>query len=125
MGKTTGSGIGFKVLESGNLQVEVRGNGSIVVLQVEPQEAAAIAVGALDQARVAHEKSGHPLASKVGGYEVLVPSTVGLGPSKIPGHECIVVRSGRAAMGVSIPREICRDLGESLIALSAGGGVQQ
>jgi hypothetical protein len=92
--------------------------------EFEPKNAGLIAATVLNGAKLAVQRQGKstPASTEtVAGWEVTIPSRVGLGPSNVPGHDCLIVRFGEADLGFSIVRSELRKLGEAMIALSAKG----
>ena len=91
---------------------------------LEPKKASRIAATVLNGAKLAVQIQGnkHPAITETApGWEVAIPSRVGLGPSNVPGHDCLIVRFGDADLGFSISRSELRKLGEAMIALSPKG----
>jgi hypothetical protein len=118
-------GIVCNSLASGMLEVVlVRDGKHYNSNQLEPKNASRIAATVLNGAKLAaqtQEKKTPASTETAAGWEVAIPSRIGLGPSNVPGHDCLIVRFGEADLGFSILRSELRKLGEAIIALSSKG----
>ena len=119
-------GIVCNSLPNGRLEVVLVKDGKQYKSnEFEPKNASLIAATVLNGAKLAVQSQGKPTPANSGavaGWEVTIPSRVGLGPSNVPGHDCLIVRFGEADLGFSVVRSELQKLGEAIIALSTKRG---
>ncbi|MCP4701929.1 MAG: hypothetical protein GY862_34480 [Gammaproteobacteria bacterium] len=114
----------------GKLRIEMAADGENKGgFTTEPDKAGFLAAQILECARIAHEKSPHSVlqdgTQKESQWPTLQATKVALGPCHMPGHESLIVQFGQAVLGIALPSEALRSLGEALIALSADPGKPQ
>ena len=118
-------GIVCNSLANGMLEVVLVKNGTHYNSNpLDPKNASRIAATVLNGAKLVDQIHGNKTpasAETAAGWEVAIPSRVGLGSSNVPGHDCLIVRFGDANLGFSILRSELRKLGEAIIALSSKG----
>ena len=114
--------------KDGKLSIGLVKNGRhIEDITIPGANASLIATQLLSTAKLTQENAGILLKSGleiVQEWPTLVPSKVGLGPSQIPGHECLMLSFGEAQLGISLDANSLKQLGQAILALSAQGSVQ-
>ena len=115
-------GVIFNSTPTNKVQIVLVKGGESLVLNLDPKSAADIAGEALQAARMCHDRTGKTLPSgteRESSWPTVIPSSIALGPCKMPNHESLIVRFGEAALGFAIPRGILLSLGQALITASA------
>src|SRR5262245_25441355 len=90
--------------------------------EFDAQGAAAVVGRILEAAKECHKLSGNALPNFTKNPSVwfaLLPSALGLAPSRLADHESFVLQFGETILAVPIKRANLRQLGEAMVALSA------
>jgi hypothetical protein len=108
-------------LPEGMISIQLVTGGKIAGGQKLEPEMAMVVVAQILTAAKQSGKRATPRPGDPGNWVSIQPSSMALGPSQIPNHESIILRFGDVELGVSIPINTLRSIGQALIALTAAG----
>ncbi|HBG31025.1 MAG TPA: hypothetical protein DDW98_10405 [Gammaproteobacteria bacterium] len=92
------------------------------VLLLTQREAATLVCQVLTAARLASERASAPETEMdIQPQTEVVASQVGLSSSAEPGCHCLMLAFGQTRIGITLEPGVIRALGQSMMALSAGG----